>query len=121
MYLRILNFARPFSRYVPIYFVYTLLGTLFGLLNFTFLIPLLNVLFDEVPRSEAVQMVSLPDFSFSIEYGKALFDYYFGTVLLETGKVGALKFVCLIILCSVLLSNLFKYLGQRVIVKLRAR
>ncbi|MBK0403414.1 ABC transporter ATP-binding protein [Adhaeribacter sp. BT258] len=120
-YLRILNFARPFSRYVPLYFAFTLLGTFFGLLNFTFLIPLLNVLFDEVPKSEAVQMVSLPEFSVSIEYGKALFNYYFGTILLETGKAGALKFVCLIILASVLLSNLFKYLGQRVIVQLRAR
>ncbi|KAA9324969.1 ABC transporter ATP-binding protein [Adhaeribacter soli] len=120
-YLRILNFARPFSRYVPIYFVFTLLGTIFGLLNFTFLIPLLNVLFDEVPKSEAAQMASLPEFSVSIEYGKSLFNYYFGSILLETGKVGALKFVCIIILSSVLLSNLFKYLGQRVIVKLRAR
>jgi subfamily B ATP-binding cassette protein MsbA len=120
-YLRLLNFARPFSRYVPIYFIYTLLGTLFGLLNFTFLIPLLNVLFNEVPQSEAAQMATLPEFAFTIEYGKDLFNYYFGNVILESGKAGALKFVCLVILSSVLLSNLFKYLGQRVIVKLRSR
>jgi subfamily B ATP-binding cassette protein MsbA len=120
-YLRLLNFARPFSSYVPIYFLYTLLGTIFGLLNFTFLIPLLNVLFNEVPQSEAVHIATKPEFAFTIEYGKDLFNYYFGNVLVETGKAGALKFVCLIILTSVLLSNLFKYLGQRVIVKLRSR
>ncbi|MDX5348353.1 MAG: ABC transporter ATP-binding protein/permease [Hymenobacteraceae bacterium] len=120
VYLRILNFARPFSRFVPQYFVLTVLGIVFGLINFTLLIPLLNVLFNTVSEAEARQMVSKPEFSISIDYAKEYFNYYFGQIILEEGKLGALRFVCIIIVISVFLSNLFKYLAFRVIASLRA-
>ncbi len=119
-YLRILNFARPFSRFVPLYVLYTVLGIAFGLLNFTLIIPLLDVLFNEAPKYAAASALHKPEFAFTIDYGKALFNYYFGNILLENGKIGALRFVCLIIIASVFLSNLFKYLGFRTIAKVRA-
>ena len=45
-YLRLLGFARPYADFVPLYALFTTLGIVFGILNFTLLIPLLNVLFD---------------------------------------------------------------------------
>src|SRR6476659_10099514 len=100
-YLRILNFARPFSSFVPVYVLYTVLGIAFGLLNFTLIIPLLDVLFNEAPKHAAVQAVTKPEFALTLDYGKAIFNYYFGNILLESGKIGALRFVCLIIIVSV--------------------
>jgi ATP-binding cassette, subfamily B, bacterial MsbA len=120
-YLRILQFARPYSRFVPLYTIYTVLGIIFGLLNFTLLIPLLNVLFGTVGADDAVAMATVkPSFNLSIEYFKDFFNYHFGQVILEHGRQGALLFVCIIVVCSVFLANLFKYLAFRVIGALRA-
>lgn len=120
-YLRILQFAKPYSRFVPLYTIYTVLGIIFGLLNFTLLIPLLSVLFGTVGADDAAAMVTTkPEFSLSLEYFKDFFNYHFGQVILEKGRQGALFFVCVIIVCSVFLSNLFKYLALRVVGALRA-
>jgi subfamily B ATP-binding cassette protein MsbA len=113
-YFRILQYARPFRNFVPQYFIFTLLGILFGLLNFTLILPLLNVLFDKVSPAEASAMLQKPGFELNIEYFAQLFNYYFGQIILEKGKVGALSFVCLLIIGSVFLSNLFRYLGLRI-------
>lgn len=120
-YLRILQFAKPYSRFVPLYTIYTILGIIFGLLNFTLLIPLLSVLFGTVGTDDAAAMVTTkPDFRLSLEYFTDYFNYHFGQVILEKGRQGALLFVCVIIVCSVFLSNLFKYLALRVVGALRA-
>ncbi len=120
-YLRILQFAKPYSSFVPQYVVYTVLGIIFGLLNFTLLIPLLDVLFNTVGTDEAANMATVkPSFTLTLDFFKSFFNYYFGQIILEHGRQGALLFVCLVIVSSVFLANLFKYLGFRVIGKMRA-
>src|SRR5688572_21045776 len=115
-YLRLLSYARPFSRFLPIYFVLAMLAVIFGLANFTLIIPLLNVLFSNI---EVTSLPAQPDFNISIEYIKEIFNYYFNGIVLSYGKSGALKFVAAIIFTSVLFSNLFKFLAQKVLASLR--
>jgi subfamily B ATP-binding cassette protein MsbA len=117
-YFRLINFARPLGKYLPEYLVYTILGVAFGLLNFTLFIPLLNLLFTTYPVKEVVE---LPVFTFTIDYFKDLFNYYFYTIIRDGGKIAALQYVCLVIFCSVLLSNLFKFLSQRVLTSVRTK
>ena len=117
-YLRLINFARPLGKYLPEYLVYTILGVIFGLLNFTLFIPLLNLLFTTYPIKEVVE---IPAFTFTIDYFKDIFNYYFYTTIKEGGKVAALQYVCIVIFCSVLLSNLFKFLSQRVLTSVRTK
>jgi len=117
-YLRLISFARPLGKYLPEYLVYTVLGVIFGLLNFTLFIPLLNLLFTTYPIKEVVLM---PEFSFTIEYFKDVFNFYFYTIIKDGGKVAALQYVCLVIFSSVLLSNLFKFLSQRVLTSVRTK
>jgi len=112
-YLRILGFARPFRHFLPQYVIFTVLGIVFGLFNFTLVIPLLDVLFGTVDSEQARQMVQKPAFSVNIGYLKDLFNYYFGQIILESGKIASLRFVCILIIISVFLANLFKYLGLR--------
>ncbi|WP_439880429.1 ABC transporter ATP-binding protein [Pontibacter sp. MBLB2868] len=120
-YLRILQFAKPYSRFVPLYTLYTVLGIIFGLFNFTLIIPLLNVLFGQVGTEEAAMMATTkPEFSFTIDFIKNFFNYHFGQVILEEGRLGALLFVCIIIVISIFLANLFRYLAFRIIGALRA-
>jgi subfamily B ATP-binding cassette protein MsbA len=94
------------------------LGVVFGLLNFTLFIPLLNLLFTTYPVKEIVEM---PVFTFTIDYFKDVFNYYFYTIIKDGGKIAALQYVCLVIFSSVLLSNLFKFLSQRVLTSVRTK
>lgn len=117
-YFRLINFARPLGKYLPEYLIYTILGVVFGLLNFTLFIPLLNLLFTTYPVKEVLE---IPAFTFTIDYFKDLFNYYFYTTIKEGGKIAALQYVCLVIFSSVLLSNLFKFLSQRVLTSVRTK
>ena len=120
-YLRILSFARPYQRYLPQYLAFAILSIVFGLINFTLLIPLFNVLFDQVDAEQASQGSVLPDFSLSIDYLISVFNYYFLDIIARHGKVGALVFVCVIIVVSVLLANVFRYLSALTLAKIRAQ
>lgn len=64
-------------------------------------------------------MTKVPSFDFSLSYFKDLFYYYFQSIIISSGKVGALKMVSIAIVISVILSNLFKYLSARVIENFR--
>ncbi|MCS4434826.1 ABC transporter ATP-binding protein [Aquiflexum gelatinilyticum] len=119
-YLRILSYARPYRRYFPIYVLYTLLAIIFGLMNFTLLKPLFDVIFEQAPQADISKYLSKPDFSFSIDYFLTLFNYYFHQISEAYGKFGTLVYVCIIIVISVFLANLFTYLSGVVLAKVRA-
>ncbi|WP_075350589.1 ABC transporter ATP-binding protein [Algoriphagus marinus] len=119
-YLRILSYARPYGRFVPIYIIYALLSIIFGLLNFTLLKPLFDVIFEQVDPSTLSKYASKPEFSLSIDYFSHLFNYNFLEVAEEYGKKGTLFYVCIIIVLSVFLANLFTYLSGVVLAKVRA-
>ncbi|GAB2790009.1 subfamily B ATP-binding cassette protein MsbA [Hymenobacter luteus] len=118
-YLRILQYARPWADFLPLYLVCTVLAIVFGLANFTLIIPLLSVLFDKT--DEVKLPTHLPAFQVSFDWARDTFYYYFGDVLAARGKMGALAFVCGVVVCSVLLSNIFRYLSLRLLAKVRAR
>ncbi len=116
IYFKILAFARPLNRFVPKYAVLAVFAVLFGLVNFTLLIPLLNVIFEKV---EPKTITSLPSFNLSIEYASSVFDYYFYKIYSQYGQSGALQFVCAIIIISVFFANMFRYWSQRVLTNMR--
>ncbi len=116
---RLLLFASPIQKFAVPFFFTSILGVIFGLLNFTLLIPVFELLFDQATATARVIPASPPDFEVSFSYFKDIFYYYFQSVINTSGKVGALKMVCIIIVVSVILSNLFKYLSVRVIENFR--
>ena len=119
-YLRILAYARPYRRYLPVYIAYALLAIVFGLLNFTLLKPLFDVIFEQVGKEELQVYANKPDFALSVNYFMHLFNYYFLQVANIYGRFGTLVYVCIIIVISVFLSNLFAYLSGVVLAKVRA-
>jgi ATP-binding cassette, subfamily B, bacterial MsbA len=113
---RLLSFATPLHHYFPEYIIYTVFGIVFGLLNFAMLIPLLDTLFN----STAVTPSNHPgEFHFSLGYFKDLFSYYFYYFSNEKGKWFALAYVCGVIVLATILSNFFRYMAVRVLVRLR--
>lgn len=115
---RLLRFATPLHHYFPEYIIYTFIGIIFGMVNFAMLIPLLNVIFDQV--HEVPKAIQHPAFSFSIDYFVDLFKYYFNNVIKASGsKQSALYFVCAVIAVCVVIANIGRYLSARVMVRLK--
>jgi subfamily B ATP-binding cassette protein MsbA len=117
--IRLLSFAKPLRHYFPEYIIYTVLGILFGLLNFTMLIPILRILFGQ----EAMQNVPAqePAFSFSIGFIADWFTWWFSKIIAEKGNLTALALVCSIIVVSTILANISRYLAVRVLMRLRLK
>lgn len=116
IYFRLLAFAKPYRNYIPEYILYVIPSIIFGALNFTLLMPLLDVLFNVNAKAN---VTALPAFSFSIDYIKLFFQYYYFVVAGSHGKFAALEVICGIIMVSVFLSNFFRYMSQRVLTRMR--
>ena len=114
-YLRLLTFAVSIRKYVFPYFGFSLLASLFGILNFTLLIPLLNVLFNQASQTNVALYRVLPDFSFTPSYFSFLFNHHFYGALESHGRLGALQYACAAIMISVVLANIFRYFSQRIL------
>ncbi|GAA4033860.1 ABC transporter ATP-binding protein [Hymenobacter glaciei] len=120
-YLRILQYARPLMAFLPQYLLYTVLTIFFSIGNFTLIIPLLSVLFDKTDKVPMRAPDHLPGFKPTIQWVTDTFNYFFADVLTAHGKMGALAFVCGVVVVSVLLSNVFRYMSLRLLAKVRAR
>jgi subfamily B ATP-binding cassette protein MsbA len=115
---RIFFFARPLGLDIPVYAILTLLATIFSVVNFTTLIPLLQVLFGQV---ESTLNVARPSFSLTIEYFKDLFYYQLQLLVNTKGEIFALYFICSVILSAVLFANIFRFLASLIVAKTRVR
>ncbi|MET4108876.1 ABC transporter ATP-binding protein [Hymenobacter sp. UYP22] len=120
-YLRILQYARPWAVFLPQYLLFTVLTIFFSIGNFTLIIPLLSVLFDKTDKVPAKAPDQVPGFQPTIQWVTDTFNYFFAQVLEQRGKLGALAFVCVVVVVSVLLSNVFRYLSLRLLATVRAR
>ncbi|RAJ06561.1 ATP-binding cassette, subfamily B, MsbA [Chitinophaga skermanii] len=112
-YFRLLSFAKPITRYAIPYIIFTLFSILFGALNLALLAPLLTTLF----QSQETQAVLVkPANSFDLF---RTMQYYSSVSMAKFGLQRTLEYVCLTILCSVLLGNIFRYLSERTMENLR--
>ena len=116
IYFRLLAFAKPYKNYIPEYVLYVIPSIIFGALNFTLLMPLLDVLFSANAKATVTQ---LPEFSLSMNYLKLFFQYYYFIIAGAHGKFAALEVICGIIAVSVFLTNFFRYMSQRVLTRMR--
>ena len=113
---RLLAYAKPYSRFWPGYLILSILSVIFGVANYALIKPLLDILFN--PEQLTQQLVK-PDFNLlSIDYYSDIF-YYYLTEIMRTGLLRGLFFVCMILLAASFVSNLARYLSQRILVKMR--
>jgi len=116
IFFRLLQFSKPYRHYIPEYCIYIFFYILFGLLNFALIIPLLDVLFET--KKQAL-VTSLPPFHLSAEYFKAAFYYNLNYYIQTTSKISVLAYVCAVMLLFVFLKNLFGFLSQKVLTRMR--
>jgi len=85
----------------------------FSTLNLALLAPLLNTLFNS--QDTVMEPVSRPEGFDIMDY----FNYLAYDLNTRLGPYDALKYICIVIVASVFISNLFRYLSQRIMENLR--
>lgn len=111
-YFRLLSYAKPIGRYAIPYVICSLITVVFSTLNLALLAPLLHTLFN----TGSSEIVARPDQWHDV---LGYFNYYAYLANEQYGAYGALQWVSVAIIISVFISNLFRYLSQRIMENLR--
>ncbi|GAB2701410.1 ABC transporter ATP-binding protein [Mucilaginibacter koreensis] len=119
-YFRLLSFAKPIEKFAIPYVIATLFSVVFNTLNLALLIPLLETLFEDSAVNQAKIQAVIRGGAPAITNLSAFFTYYVDVFITRYGTWGALQFACGVIIASVVLANVFRYLSQRIMENLRA-
>lgn len=111
-YFRLLSFAKPVGKFAFPYIITTTLAVIFNTLNLFLLVPLLTFLFNTEGSAAPLEK---PEGFNAMDH----FNYYTHLINSEFGTYGALQFICVVIVISVFLANLFRYVSQRIMENLR--
>lgn len=96
--------------------LFNIIQIIFSVASISFLIPFLELIFLKKPEN----LITLkPNFSLSIQYFADYFKYYFGNIINTQGPDKALPWLCLVIVISFLLKNIFRYLAVYFLVPFR--
>lgn len=125
-YLRLLNFAKPLSRYTVPYFIFAALHAVFNTFNYAMIIPILTTMFDPGDTSTSLEVTYVyntvfPDIEFT-EQGFTNILCYFYSITFGPGPFDKVRFLVLLGVVTVIMnlfSNLFRYASAMTVEKLR--
>ncbi len=117
MFFRILGYSQDIVSKLVYFFIFSILGIIFGAFNIVLVIPMLTVLFKQSDNS--FQIPALPSFTFSAAYVVDVFNHYFISIIHNNGRLDALLFVCALIVACVVLANIFRFLERVIATKIR--
>ena len=114
-YFRILKFVRPYWKHLALSIIFTILFAVLNGLSVYLTIPLLDTLFQESIKKEAVEQTStiekagsiLPDWI--VEIGDEV-SHAFNDFVFSGNKTEALLKICFLVLIAFFLKNVFSYL-----------
>ena len=118
IFLRIISYARNIGQKLALFFLFSILGIIFGAFNIVLVMPMLKVLFKQGTTTAVVP--DLPPFTLSAEYVVTVFNHFFLGIIRDNGQLDALLFVCGLIVACVILANVFRYLERVMATKIRA-
>ena len=119
-YFRLLNFARPLSRYTIPYFFFAALHAFFNTFNYAMIIPILNAMFAADGGFAFTPLYSIPAIELNQDGFNALLSFVYTQVFGENFE--QLKFLGLLGGVTVgmnFFSNLFRYASAMTVEKLR--
>lgn len=105
----IFRYMKRHIRGIVAYFLCTLLGVVFSLVSLAMLIPFLSLIFG---NTELVYQK--PPAGLSAKSIIANFNYFNSQIIIHHGKMEALGFICILVIVTILLKNLFMYLAAYV-------
>ncbi len=119
-YFRLLEFARPWSRYAVPYFVFAILYAVFNTFNYAMIIPILNTMFGEDFAFVAVHQ--MPAIEFNSESYHSWVNYIYTSIFgVDFETQNMLILLAVVTVSMTLLSNTFRYLCAWTIENLRTR
>jgi len=116
-FFRVLSYANKLNQRLVLFFVFSILGIIFGAFNIVLVMPMLDTLFNQT--GSITQAPPLPDFHLSVDYIVGVFNHYFLQIVISRGALDALLFVCALIVTCVILANVFRYLERVMATKIR--
>jgi ATP-binding cassette, subfamily B, bacterial MsbA len=114
-YSRILSYLGQYRGKLVLYFLCTVLATLFGVISIAMLSPFFGLIFQSAPTPDpAVMRTNV--------LGSFISDFLERTIADNgaNGKVAGLTAICALIIFSTILKNIFIYLSNRISVPVRA-
>ena len=119
-YLRLLNFAKPLSRYTIPYFFFAAFHALFNTFNYAMIIPILNAMFESDGGFGFQPLYEFPGVEFSEAGFTAILSYVYTCVF--GASFSAVRFLALLGVVTItmnFLSNAFRYAAAMTVERLR--
>lgn len=113
---RLLAYAKPYRRFWPGYLILSIFSVIFGVVNYALIDPLLTVLFD---ADTVAKSATLPEFSMTVDYFYAVFEYYLVKIIGDKSVLAGLLFVCFVLIAASFLSNLTRFWSQKILVNMK--
>lgn len=112
----ILKYLKDQKGNIALYVLFNLLSVVFSLFSLAMLAPFLQLLFGKEQLVETE-----PGFSFSANGILNSFKFYLSNLIRDHSEVYALGAICVFIIISVFLKNVFIYLSYRILAPMRNR
>ena len=106
-FFKILRYAGPYWVYAMLNVIFNILAVLFSLVSLGLFIPILQMLFNDMPIPH-----SAPPLQMEMDSLKDNFYYYCGQLLEKHGKTEMLVYIGIAIIVLFFLKNLFRYLAM---------
>jgi len=103
---RLMGYLRNYKTHVSLNVLSNILTAVFTAASIPLLAPFLEILFDR-----RAPVMARPEAITDVNSLAESFNYYLSQLVLEQGKETALAFVCVLILSTFFLKNLFRYLS----------
>lgn len=120
-YFRTLLLGGPYRWIFPLLLITVALSIIFQTLSFGSLAPILKVVFTPNQNLESITLKDAPNFNVSITYFKELFSWAKAYLTSGTDKVQTLKVICIALIFSVFLSNVFAFISKYIMAFVKAR
>ena len=123
IYLRLLGFAKPLSKYAIPYFVFALLHAVFNTFNYAMIIPILDAMFvssDFFTPENFVPVYTFPELTFDNDFFYGALSYFYTYFFGENFE--QVKFLAMlggVTVAMNMFSNLFRYAAAMTVEKLR--
>ena len=113
-FFKILKYIKPYTSFAILNIVSNIISVLFSLFSLTMAIPFLGILFETQRKVYDPQPLSL-----NADSIKENFYAIISSTIDEQGKVDALLFICILVLITFFLRNLFRYAALYFITPIR--
>ena len=121
-YRRLLKFAKPLYSFLPSYILFIIIWAILEKFNIVLFAPILEVLFDENGKTlEASSFADFPSFKLSYLFLEEFKDWGLRFLMGGESKKDVLLTICLTILSTVFLANLFSFLAGFTLASLKGR